>query len=139
VAEPRDVEEVALVAVRVVRALPAVLVVPDQVEQVVEHLERPREVGGRVGELAGRRAKLADERARLADERADPVAHDRRRLLGERRQRLVGLVELGDGRREPLERRPQDPRELLDAPERLRRLPQRLGQLVDRRADVRVL
>src|SRR3712207_7692331 len=68
-------------------------------------------------------------RSHLADERPDARLDDRRRLLGERRERLVRLVELRHRRRELVQRRLQDVGERLHALERLRRSEEHTSEL----------
>ena len=137
--EPGEPEEVALVAVGLARVLAAVGVEGDQVEEVVEDGERPRQLRRGVGEVVRGRLEVAHERAEVAHERADLGPDDRRGLLAQGQGRLVGLVERRADRAQVPGRRPEDARERLDLAERRGRLAQRSGQKVDRARDAALL
>ena len=106
---------------------------------MVERGERAREVGRRGGEVGRRRLQRAHERAGVAHERADLLADERRRLLGERLDLRVGAVERLHRRAQVVGRRAQDAREALDLAQRVRRLPERAGQVADGAAEVLLL
>ena len=118
VLRPRQPEQVALLARGVLRALAAVRVVGEQVEEVVELLERARQAGRGVGELHGGGPQVAGERARLAHERPDVLRQQRRGLLRERLDGLVGRVQRAGGGPQALGRRAEHVGEALHLAER---------------------
>ena len=129
---PREPEQVALVGV-------AGRVVGERVEQVVEALERPREVRRDGGEVAQRRAQLLDGRQRGARERAQLVADDRRRRAQERPHlRSVGPSARAAGR-SASSVGPSSSASAFALAERGLRHLQRGRQLAQRLADRRVL
>src|SRR5215210_5809418 len=119
---PGEPEQVALVGL-------AGRVVGQLVEQVVDALERPRQVRRGGGEVAHRRPQLPDGWQRGARERAQLVADDGRGGAQERPQLALGRAERAGGGPQCLQRRSELVGQRLRLAERALGDLQRGGQL----------